>query len=41
MTIEEEIFRKTKIDFNKLLEYGFKKRRPNIQIFKEYYGQYF
>lgn len=25
MTIEEEIFRKTKIDFNKLLEYGFKK----------------
>ena len=25
MTIEEELFRKTKIDFDKIFEYGFKK----------------
>ncbi len=27
MTIEEEVFRKTKIDFDKIAEYGFKKEK--------------
>ena len=27
MTIEEEVFRKTKINFDKISEYGFKKEK--------------
>ena len=33
MTIEEELFRKTKIDFDKISEYGFKKDNLRKIIF--------
>ncbi len=35
MTIEEEIFRKTKIDFHKILEYGFKKEKTVYRYSKK------
>ena len=34
MTIEEEIFKKTKIDFNKIITYGFKKENSSYRYSK-------
>ena len=34
MTIEEELFKKTKIDFDKISKYGFRKEKSLYKYFK-------
>lgn len=35
MTIEEEIFKNTKVDLNKIVEYGFKKDNSSYKYSKK------
>ena len=34
MTIEEELFKKTRVDFEKIIEYGFKKENSSYKYSK-------
>ncbi len=37
MSIEEEIFKRTQVDIDKMMDYGFKKEDFLVYVFEKYY----